>query len=50
MATALSKELEKQLLALGFNVTYVAYPAGPPTSWGNVVVIVLLVSFHRRRE
>ena len=39
VATALAKELEKQLLALGFNVTYVAYPAGPPTSWGNVVEI-----------
>jgi len=39
VATALSKELQKQILALGFNVVYVAYPEGPPTSWGNVVEI-----------
>ena len=40
VATARYVEVfEKQLLALGFNVTYVAYPVGPPTSWGNVVEI-----------
>jgi hypothetical protein len=39
VATALAKELQQQILALGFNVAYVAYPAGPPTSWGNVVEI-----------
>jgi hypothetical protein len=39
VATALAKELQQRILALGFNVVYVAYPAGPPTGWGNVVEI-----------
>ena len=39
VATALAKELQKQILALGFNVVYVAYPEGPPSGWGNAVEI-----------
>jgi hypothetical protein len=39
VATALANELQKRILALGFNVVYVAYPEGPPTGWGNVVEI-----------